>query len=38
MYDWVGDELKAYEPNQIMKIPVRSGIRTHAHRIGIFIH
>ena len=26
MYDWLGDELKVYEPIQIMKISVRSGI------------
>ena len=35
MYDWLGDELKVYEPIQIMKISVRSGIRTHAHRSGL---
>ena len=35
MYDWLGDELKVYEPIQIMKIFVRSGIRTHAHRSGL---
>ena len=35
MYDWLGDELKVYEPIQIMKIFVRSGIQTHAHRSGL---